>query len=262
VTEPAPAVGRRADLDRFAANRAIRLHYLDTGPVGEDGRAPIVFVPGLTCVADDYIRALPAFGRRVVVIDLRGRGRSDTPDRGYARDDHVGDIETVLADAGIDRFHLMTFSRGTAYALPFALRNPDRVRSLSIGDYIAGEIGVAREWAPQFVHGRWRGTPVLSRIREVALTGIARDSVDRRYYDELRALGKPLLVVRSGRVNVHGHTFIDEAAQHQYRKTGPDVEIVTFEDSPHDVFRPDATRYPALVAALADRVESTVPATW
>jgi pimeloyl-ACP methyl ester carboxylesterase len=243
---------------RFAENDGVRIHYLDSGSVSSTGEAepdPVVFVPGMTCVADDYIDVLAAFGRRVLVIDLRGHGRSDTPQTGYHRDDHVRDIEAVVAHAGLDRFHLSMFSRGTAYALAYALDVADRVRSISVGDYVGGELGIpGGVWAPQFVHGRWRGTPVLERVREVALAGVARESVERRYYDQLRQLAKPMLVVRSGVVLAGGHSFVNAEEQAAYRKAG--AEIITFDGSPHDLFRNDATRYPSLVADLAARAEA------
>jgi non-heme chloroperoxidase len=240
---------------RFTATTGVRIHYLDTGDGPGQPLDPIVFVPGVTCVADDYIDLLPTFGRRILVVDLRGRGRSDTPDTGYSRDDHVADIEAVLDDAGVDRFHLMSFSRGTAYALPVALRQPDRVRTIAIGDYIGGELGIdGGAWPPKFMEGRWRGAPVLTRIREVALSGIARESVERRYYHELGELAKPMLVVRSGAALPHGHLFIDEDEQAAYRRAG--AEIVTFEDSPHDLFRNEPTRFPSLVSALVAHAEA------
>lgn len=260
------------DVARFADSGGVRIHYLDSGPVppadtgdaadtgdtsdAANGSAldPIVFVPGITCVADDYVGVLPAFGRRVLVLDLRGRGRSDTPQSGYHRDDHVRDIEAVVADAGLDRFHLTMFSRGTAYALAYALVHPERVRSLAIGDYIGGELGVPEGWPPAFATGRWRGTPVPSRIRPLALERVAEESVERRYYDELEALGKPMLVVRSGAVLPGGHTFVDEDEQAQYRRCG--AQIVTFEDSGHDLFRNDPGRFPSLVRSLAETAEA------
>src|SRR3954454_1425781 len=208
---------------RFVGNGAVRLHDLDSGTPPGDGRDPIVFVPGATCVADDYVDILPAFGRRVIVLDLRGHGHSDAPQSGYSTTDLVSDIEAVVADAGVNRFHLLSFSRGAAYALPFALRHPDRVRTISIGDYVGGELGIpGGAWPPEFVGGRWRGTPVPDRIPEHALQGIARESVERRYYDELVALGTPVLVVRSGKSR--GHTFIDDDEQACYRRVD-DVEI-------------------------------------
>ena len=62
---------------RFTDHGDVRIHYLDSG--GDDRGAPVVFVPGMTCIAEDYAEILPLFGRRTVVIDLRGHGRSSAP---------------------------------------------------------------------------------------------------------------------------------------------------------------------------------------
>jgi pimeloyl-ACP methyl ester carboxylesterase len=122
------------------------------------------------------------------------------------------------------------------------------VRSIVVGDYVCGEIGIeGGVWSPEFVAGRWRGTPVLSRIREVALSGVARGSVERRYEDELAELGVPTLVVRGGAPGPGGVAYVDEEEQERYRRAG--AEIVTFEDSGHDLFRDDATAFPSLVRA-------------
>ena len=42
---------------RFAANGDTRISYLDSG--GPDRGAPIVFVPGMTDLADDYTEVMP-----------------------------------------------------------------------------------------------------------------------------------------------------------------------------------------------------------
>ena len=239
-------------LSRWVHHHGVDLHYLDTGG-GECARPPVLFVPGLTDAADDYVDVLPAFGRRVVVVDLRGRGRSSSPSSGYSLRDHVADLEVIAADAAIDRFHLATFSRGTAYGLAFAFRHPDQVQTITIGDYHAREMGIADgRWPDAFLDGRWRGAPVSERISGVALEGIARESVERSFWDQLAALRVPVRVVRSG-IGRDGHEFVDAAAQQRYRDTLDDVEIVTFTDSKHDLFRNEPRRYPALVADLADR---------
>ncbi|HZA77991.1 MAG TPA: alpha/beta hydrolase [Acidimicrobiales bacterium] len=254
LTQPTP-------LSRFARSGSVRIHYVDSvngdgGGMARDERPPVVFVPGLTDLAEDYLAVLPEFGRRTIVIDLRGRGASESPGSGsYGFGHHVGDVEAVVADAGVGRFHLATFSRGTAYGLGFAFAHPDQVLTVSIGDYHAREIGIPGEWPDAFVQGRWRGQAVLERISEVALHGVARESVERPFWDELGALGKPVLVMRSGQVGRQGHEFVDAAALARYRKAVPDVEIHTFEDSGHDLFRPDPTRYPRLVADFIIRHE-------
>jgi non-heme chloroperoxidase len=243
-------------VSRFADNDDVPIHYLDAGVDGHDAtRPPVVFVPGLTDLAEDYLAVLGEFGRRTVVIDLRGRGPSGSPDSGYAFADHVGDIESVVAAAGLGAFHLATFSRGTAYGLGFAFAHPDQVLTVSIGDYHAREMGITGEWPESFVQGRWRGRPVLDSISEVALHAVARESVERSFWDELGALGKPVLVMRSGRVGRQGHSFVDEEALARYRAAVPDVEVVTFEESGHDLFRPDPARFPRMVADFIARTE-------
>ncbi|MGV0802481.1 alpha/beta hydrolase, partial [Mycolicibacterium elephantis] len=78
-------------VSRFTDNSDVRLHFLDSG--GDDRAAPIVFVPGMTCIAEDYAEVLPLFGRRTVVVELRGHGRSDAPAAGY-------DLAALSADVG------------------------------------------------------------------------------------------------------------------------------------------------------------------
>lgn len=240
----------------------MRLHYVDTGPSGtgpgdsgpgDDARLPVLFVPGITDNVDDYVDVLPEFGRRSLVAELRGRGGSDVPAKGYGFEDHVGDVAAVIAHAGLDRFHLATFSRGTGYALGWAVRNPGRVVSVAIGDYLAQEIRPPEGWAEPFLKGKWRGRPVRDRLAEVALRGIEREAMARPMWDELAATGVPVLVMRAGRPGRDGRIGVDDAAIARYRATFARVEIVTFEESDHDLFKPDPTRFPRMVAEFAAR---------
>lgn len=72
--------------------------------------APIVFVPGMTDTAEDYRAVLPLFGRRTVVMELRGHGHSSAPPADYdfatLRDD-VGAVVDAVTDGDV---HLVTFS--------------------------------------------------------------------------------------------------------------------------------------------------------
>ncbi|MDT5330641.1 MAG: hypothetical protein QOF31_1938, partial [Mycobacterium sp.] len=76
---------------RFTYNGDVRIHYLDSG--GDDRGAPIVFVPGMTDIADDYVEVMPLFGRRTIVVELRGHGKSGAPVNGY-------DLTTLSGDVG------------------------------------------------------------------------------------------------------------------------------------------------------------------
>ena len=186
--------------------------------------------------------------RRVVVVEVRGRGQSEAPPTGYSVADHVGDLEAVLAEAGIDRFHLMTFSRGTSWGLQLAIDDPARVASLAIGDYRAEEIALTPEMIDMQLGTRFRGRPLGERIPLHVLTELGRESRARGLWDDLATLPCPLLVARPG-----GSGIIDDAVIERYRAVRPDVEVVTVPDAPHDLFRVDRLFYPRAVADFLAR---------
>jgi pimeloyl-ACP methyl ester carboxylesterase len=227
-----------------------RIRYLDNAPADEVG-LPILFSPGLSDFADEYVELLEFFApRRVLAVEVRGRGGSEAPASGYALGDHVSDLEAVLAEEAIERFHLMTFSRGTSWGLQLALAEPQRVASISIGDYRAGEIALPEDFADMQMRTRFRGRPMPERIPRHVLEQVAADSKPRELWDELAGMPCPLLVAQPGGT---GGVLGDELVA-RYRAARPDVEVVVVPDAPHDLFRPDRLYYPKAVAGfLADR---------
>jgi pimeloyl-ACP methyl ester carboxylesterase len=230
----------------FTANGGTRIHYLDSG--GNDRGAPTVFIPGMTNIASDYIDILPLLGRRAVVVELRGHGRSDAPKTGY-------DLATLSADVGavIDAVtdgpvHIMTFSRGTTYAIAWVLAHPDRVHSIAIGDYTPAEVVLPDAHVQRLLNGRWRGSPVRERLNYDAALKTFRAAQGRSFWKPLSRLQLPLLVVRSP-----ASPLVDDAAWARYKRMFPTAQLHEFHDSPHDIFRPDRGRFPKLVRELTDR---------
>jgi len=231
----------------------VAIRYRDFRPTDPDAAtdlAPIVFVPGMTDVAADYDGIAESTGRRTVVVETRGHGHSDAPADGYRLEDHVGDIDAVVdAVVGPDGpIHVMTFSRGSGYAYGWVEQHRERVRSLSIGDYPGREIKVPVEVAEGLMRGRWRGTPVTERLRHHAALAKFRESRDRPFWDLIAGLGVPVLVVRST-----APAPLNDDDWKRYHELDAPIDLVEFTESPHDIFRPDRTRYPRLVGALADR---------
>ena len=71
--------------------------------------------------------------------DARGNGLSDREIADVCFEDFVGDIETVVDAAAIDRFILMGMSQGCAVAIAYAVRHPERVSHLVLlGGYSLG----------------------------------------------------------------------------------------------------------------------------
>lgn len=237
----------------FTRHDEVRIHYLDSGGLdsGHDLGAPLVFVPGMTDVAEDYRAVLPSFGRRTVVVEVRGHGHSDAPDAGYDLPTLGGDVGAVVDAISTGPIHLVTFSRGTSAALWWALQHRDRVLSIAIGDYVPQEIVLGEPQVRFLLDGRWRGTPVRDRLDETAALATFRAAQVRSFWEPLSDWQPPLLVVRSGTGSI-----IDDDAWARYRQLFPAAELREFDDSPHDIFRPDRQRYPLLVREHARRADA------
>jgi len=234
--------------ERFAQNDGVKVRYLDNDPPHPEG-LPIVFVPGVTDFADEYTAALEFMvPRRLIVVEMRGRGGSDAPPTGYSVPEQASDVETVIGDTGIGRFHLMTFSRGTTPAIEVALADPTRVASLSIGDYWAAEIALPLGWVDHQWASRWRGRPMPERVQRHVLEQIAGSARARDLWEDVAGLGIPVLVARGD----SGGLLTDLPVE-RYRQSIPGVEVVEITGSGHDLFRPDRLAYPAAVLEFIDR---------
>jgi hypothetical protein len=145
---------------------------------------------------------------------------------------------------------VVTFSRGTTYALTWVLANLERVRSVAIGDYVPEEKVLTPEMSRRLLGGRWRGTPVRERLDEDAANKVVRAAEERSLWDSLARQQLPLLAVRS-----RERFLVGDAQWSRYRALFPDAHLVEFPHSPHDIFRPDRGRYPRLVSEHVDRAD-------
>jgi pimeloyl-ACP methyl ester carboxylesterase len=117
-------------------------HYDVSGP--DSGRT-IVLVHGFSVpyyIWDSTAIALAASGFRVVRYDEYGRGLSDRPDVDYTNDLYDRQLVQLLESLRItDRIDLAGVSMGGLVTATFAARHPDRLRSLTLVDPVAGATG-------------------------------------------------------------------------------------------------------------------------
>ena len=231
------------DRSHWTSHGDVRLHYLMAEPAsGDDGRMPVLFVPGLSDWSTDYEWLLSAWApRRTVIVDLRGRGLSDAPESGYRLEDHMGDLEAVVAAAGLKRFHLVAFSRGTCYALALALHHPEGPATLSVGDYQAKQMALPPGFPDWWMSTRWRGRPMTEIMAPHVITALQRDSPEMFFWDQLGDLHCPVLVIQAG------DGLLDDEGAARWRTSLPGVEMTRFPESPHDLFRPDRFRFARVV---------------
>jgi 2-succinyl-6-hydroxy-2,4-cyclohexadiene-1-carboxylate synthase len=86
---------------------------------------------------------------RVILVDLRGHGKSDSPETGYHMDEMARDVIGVLNELGIEKAHIIGSSLGAEVGLSLATNHPERVISLILDGAMNSEYGP---------YGLWEGT--------------------------------------------------------------------------------------------------------
>lgn len=126
---------------------------------GEGTHPPVVMLHGLIIdnLSSWYMtiaNPVAAAGHDVFLYDMRGHGRSETPDSGYTVTDNLGDLVALLDHWGIDEpVHLVGNSYGCLLALHLAHHHPSRVASMFLveahfategwGDHMAASLAFA-----------------------------------------------------------------------------------------------------------------------
>ncbi len=102
-------------------------------------RAPVVCIPGLTRNSLDFDQVAPwiaGLGRRVIAVDLRGRGLSDRDPvpRHYKPTTYADDLAALLDHQGIPRAIFVGTSLGGLVSMAFAVRHPRLLAGAVLND--------------------------------------------------------------------------------------------------------------------------------
>jgi pimeloyl-ACP methyl ester carboxylesterase len=238
----------------FVEHDGVRLHALDNGRFGAE-LPPVLAVPGMGEYADEYRWLLDALGdRRVVVVDVRGRGRSDVPESGYTWEHHIGDLRAVVEALALDRPIIVAFSRGSSYGLGYALTYPAEVRGLVIGDYFARHVGLPEAVADQQLQSKVRGTLIADRMSEHAVRRVVAESREVPLWDRLTELQCPVLVIRGGRKSA----LVGDDLAAQWQASLPSVQMELIADAGHDLWSRDLDSYLAVLLPFLGQLDATM----
>jgi pimeloyl-ACP methyl ester carboxylesterase len=99
-------------------------------PLGDPHGAPLVLIHGYTDNARDWLPLIPYLpGQlRLLLVDLRGHGRSGKPECCYTRFDFAYDIKLLLDRLQIRQADIVGHSMGSVVAQTFAEFWPERTR--------------------------------------------------------------------------------------------------------------------------------------
>ena len=93
-------------------------------------------------------RAIPYFQDhyRLILVDLRGHGKSDKPANGYQMDDMAWDVIGMMQQLKLERAHIVGSSLGAEVGLSLAANAPERVISLVCDGALSSEYGPYGTW--------------------------------------------------------------------------------------------------------------------
>ncbi len=127
--------------------------YYESHGAGE----PLVLLPSTAFASDvwhlEQVEPLAA-RLNLIVLDVRGTGRSSRPDRVYTIEQMAADVLVLLDHLGVPAAHVLGHSMGGRIALQMALDHPGRVKSLILA---ATGSGIATRAGEQCVVGLSHG---------------------------------------------------------------------------------------------------------
>jgi N-formylmaleamate deformylase len=96
----------------------------------------MVIIPGITspAITWEFVAEELKSDFDVTVVDLRGRGLSDTPAQGYGMAEHAADVEAVVVGLGLERPVVVGHSLGARIAAALAAQSPELTGPLIIVD--------------------------------------------------------------------------------------------------------------------------------
>lgn len=117
----------------------LALFARDYAGSGGPARCPVVCIHGLTRNSADFEEVAPwiaSQGRRVIAVDIRGRGRSERdPDpKRYNPSVYAGDVLALLDDAGIARAVFIGTSMGGIITMAIAMKRLRAIAAAVLND--------------------------------------------------------------------------------------------------------------------------------
>lgn len=249
---------------------------------GDDGGPPVICAHGLSANArawDHLAGALAGEGRRVVALDLRGRGRSDiTPPGSYGLSSHTADVMAAASALGAEVFDLMGWSMGALIGILAASTAAGRLRRLVLvdhagraddaaleavrtglgrlsavvddpGDYVAQlrEHGAIERWDDQWdamyrreLHSTGDGR-WTPRTRREACEEDLEDALAQDWQGAWRTLAMPVLLLRANRP-IQGGLLVPADQRDGLAARAADVTVVELDANHFDVMTEDGAK--------------------
>lgn len=121
---------------------------------------------------------------RVVMLDNRGVGRTETPDAPFTIVDMAEDVLGLMDHLGIDSAHVLGWSMGGIIAQTLALNYPERVQKLVLVGSFAEADGLLREAIGTWVNLHQSNMPYEQIARHVAWLNYSPALANKPVYEK------------------------------------------------------------------------------
>ncbi len=204
----------------------VEIAYTDFPPLSEDRHEPIVLIHGFASthavnwLFTQWVKTLTEDGRRVIVLDNRGHGRSGKlyDPVSFSLDAMAADVVRLLDHLAIPRADVMGYSLGARIAVSMAQSAPAHVRAIilgGVGTHLIDEAGVPDGMAEAMEAERiediddsmlkiFRGFAESTRSDLKALAACARGARKPLDPKQLASIAAPVLICTGTRDDVAG----------------------------------------------------------
>lgn len=177
--------------EKFVNNGDTQIQYivLNYSPA----ETPLIIIPGAVVGAEDIYNDIKDYtDMYIIIISIRGRGKSGSPLRGYSNEHQVSDIHAVVAEECLDKFYLCGHSYGAGLACAYSVKYPEKINGLILMDFPPVLPAYSQQWADYVKNN-------LSEVSENFLNGIVEESEYKDFENELvRFDFKKLIIKGSG----------------------------------------------------------------
>jgi pimeloyl-ACP methyl ester carboxylesterase len=116
-------------------NKGIEFSWDIQGNTGE----PLVFLNGIAMTISHWTPVIKKLKNnyRILLHDFRGQLLSGKPEGEYSLEMHADDLLVIMDETGFESAHLVGTSYGSEVAMVFALKYPERCKSLTLIDGVS-----------------------------------------------------------------------------------------------------------------------------
>jgi len=206
-------------------NNSVTIHYIVVN--SEKGGIPVIMIPGAINSADEVLEAIKEYlSTYHIIISLRGRGKSSSPENGYTISDQASDILAVIESEKLDSIVLFGHSLGSTIAIKAASSIKEKVKGLIMGDFPPFYPPYNLEWAE---HVNSFGDDI--DISTKAVFGLANEAEYNDVSNELNILKCRILAIRASKDN----TLLREEDADKLKEICPNCEVVLLNESGHEL---------------------------